>query len=96
MSHQIKSCTTKIITAAIIVGMLALLAFIVPEHLAELASHDDCAICRIIKHVPLLEPEAVTDIASLLQVDRLPFISYYTASPGPQSKNRLSRAPPLF
>ena len=95
MPLRMKAGTTKIVAASIVVGMLAFVALIVPEHLAEPAHHDHCEVCQFIQHTPLLEPEAVTDIAPLLQLEGLPFISDDTASPCPQLKSPLSRAPPL-
>ena len=90
-----KTGTAKIFAAPIIVGMLAFLAFIVPEHLAEPLFHNHCEVCQFIQHTPLLEPEAVTNVVPLFQSEGLLFISDDTASHCLQLKIPLSRAPPL-
>ena len=80
MFYQMKTGTTKIVTALIIAGVLAFLAFIVPEHLSEPTPHDNCPFCQFIQHAPLLEPEAVADIVHTFQAEWLQFVSEETAS----------------
>jgi hypothetical protein len=84
----------KIVARLIIVG-LAFLAFIVPEHLTALESHDNCAICRFIQHTVSLESEVFTDITPSFQPEWLLSISGDAAFHDPQSGSTLSRAPPL-
>jgi hypothetical protein len=95
MFYKTKIRASKVVATSIIAGMLAFLAFIVPGHTVESADHDDCAVCRFIQHTPLLEPEAAADIAPLFLPEERLFISGDTASPCPQLRSPLSRAPPL-
>ena len=96
MSRRKKAVAIKIVTASIVAGMFVFFTIIVPEHLAEFESHDHCISCQIIQHAPLLEPEAKTDVAPLLQREGLLYISGDAASFDPQLTIPLYRAPPFF
>ena len=91
-----KTGAIKIIAASMSAGMFILLVFIVPVHLAELESHDNCEICQFIQHTPLLEAETAADIVLIFQTEGRVFISYASDFPCPQLRNFLSRAPPLL
>ena len=101
-----KAGTIKIITASIIVGMFVFLAFIIPDHLAEPEFHDchdssepheaNCVICQFIRHTPLPESDAATDITPLFQSEWLPLVSDDAVFSASQLRSPFSRAPPLF
>jgi len=86
----------KIAAALLLLGTLALSAVIVPDHLARHESKERCLICRLIHHMPLLEPGFVADIVSLFQHKEFLFSSDDVSYRDPKSiRNFTSRAPPL-
>jgi len=96
MPHHIKTGAVQVVAALLLAGMFTFSAVVVPEHLAWHESNEHCIICRLIQHVPLLDPGAVTDIAQLFQHKEFLFISDDAIYRDPKLiSNFSSRAPPL-
>jgi len=91
-----KTDAVNTVAALIIVATLAFSLVVAPEHLAWHESNEHCIICRLIQHMPLLEPGIVTDIVPLFHYKEFLLISEDVTHQDPKAiKSFSSRAPPL-
>jgi hypothetical protein len=87
--------STLRIAAAFLLAEILVFAFcIVPEHVTAPSSHDNCEVCAVIHHPPILQTEIIPSFqpspqSAFLRLQKLQF-----PLQEPKAKTAPSRAPP--
>jgi hypothetical protein len=94
MFRPSKISMARIASALLIAEMLVFAIGIMPEHVFTLSSHDNCEICALIQHPPVLQVGDIAPIDLILQRSLLATMAAQPAVLEPKIESRPSRAPP--
>jgi hypothetical protein len=86
--------TPRIAAAFLIAEMLVFAFCIVPEHVSASSSHDNCEVCAVIHHPPILQTGTILSFQLSSRSDFLPLQKLQLPLQEPQVKTGPSRAPP--
>jgi hypothetical protein len=94
MMTRYKLSTPRIAAAILIAEMLVFAFCIVPEHVTASSSHDNCEVCAVIHHPPILQTGIIPTFQLSRQRAFLPLQKLQFPLQEPQAKTGPSRAPP--
>ncbi|NLT66915.1 MAG: hypothetical protein GXX84_09955 [Acidobacteria bacterium] len=83
----------RVVSGILIAETLIFALGVTPEHISALSSHDDCQICTLIHHPPVLQPDSCA-IGLLPERHPLKEPELHPALSEPVIESDHSRAPP--
>ena len=93
-SRQFGLRTIQSVSALLIAEILLFSFITIPEHAAELSSHDTCEICAFIHHPPILQNGKPQAILLIFRGDLVPFMAALPEALEFRFESGPSRAPP--
>jgi hypothetical protein len=94
MFRTLKISMARVASALLIAELLAFAIGIMPEHVATFSSHDNCEICALIHHPPVVSVGDIAPVELLLQRGLFATMAAQRAVSEPKIESGPSRAPP--